>query len=232
MRSIYWLFAFLGVMTPTATFITGFKHDPAAPWENYGFNAALYLAYAAVHLVTTRPFWKKLLTGKPEGSPGERRIYITISIVTWIALFAFHRPMPGPSYSYQGWMADWIPLLGLCAVLLSVFALFEIADFQMLGGLLGVHGHGMSHSHGEETPLLMEGSYSSVRHPMYRAFILIGLTSIIIHPHLPQLFWAVFFGATFLIWVPVEEGQLIAARGDGYRAYMKQTPYRVFRGVW
>ena len=55
-----------------------------------------------------------------------------------------------------------------------------------------------------ETPLLSTGSYGGVRHPMYRAFILIGLSSIVIHPHTAQLFWAIFFGGTFLVWVPVE----------------------------
>ena len=232
MRKLYQLFVYLGLMTPTATFITGFRHDASAPRENIYFNAALYGIFIAVHLITTRSFWKKLLTGKGEGSPGERRIYITISIVSWVAVFVLHKPMPGFAYAYQGLAAQWIPFVGLCAVLFSVFALFEIVNFDMANGLLGVPGAAMSHSHGEETPLLSSGSYAGVRHPMYRAFILIGMTSLLIHPNVAQLFWATVFGGTFLLWVPVEESQLIAARGDAYRAYMKQTPYRVFPGVW
>jgi protein-S-isoprenylcysteine O-methyltransferase Ste14 len=39
-------------------------------------------------------------------------------------------------------------------------------------------------------------------------------------------------GASFIGFIPVEEAQLMAARGDDYRRYREQTPYRLFRGVW
>lgn len=90
----------------------------------------------------------------------------------------------------------------------------------------------MSHSHGEETPLFTEGQYASVRHPMYRAAILGGLCSILIHPNTAQAFWCVLVGGTFVAFVPVEEEQLIEARGEAYRAYQEATPWRIFRGIW
>ncbi len=38
--------------------------------------------------------------------------------------------------------------------------------------------------------------------------------------------------ASFVGFVPFEERQLLAARGDEYREYMRATPYRIMRGVW
>jgi protein-S-isoprenylcysteine O-methyltransferase Ste14 len=40
------------------------------------------------------------------------------------------------------------------------------------------------------------------------------------------------FIASFLAFIPFEERQLLRARGDAYRAYIGETPYRVFRGIW
>jgi protein-S-isoprenylcysteine O-methyltransferase Ste14 len=76
------------------------------------------------------------------------------------------------------------------------------------------------------------GSYASVRHPMYRGFLLMLVASLLVHPNAAQLFWGVMVGLTFVVFVPVEEAQLIAQRGEQYRLYMEQTRYRLIRGVW
>ena len=125
-----------------------------------------------------------------------------------------------------------LQFVGLCAVLLSFFGFFEFANFSVLGSLLGVPGTELSHSTGDETPLLSEGPYASVRHPMYRAFFFLAFSSLLIHPNTGQLLFAVMVSASFIGFVPFEERQLIKARGDGYREYMEKTPYRVFRGIW
>ena len=39
-------------------------------------------------------------------------------------------------------------------------------------------------------------------------------------------------GVTFVFFIPIEERQLAAARGEAYLAYRQQTPYRLFRGIW
>jgi protein-S-isoprenylcysteine O-methyltransferase Ste14 len=36
----------------------------------------------------------------------------------------------------------------------------------------------------------------------------------------------------FIAFVPIEERQLLRRRGDEYRAYMAETRYRIFRGIW
>lgn len=215
-------------MTPTASFIYGFRYDAGASWANYVYNTALFGAFVTIHLIMTRPWFKRRMTGKPEGSLFERRIYVSIAIITWVLVLVLHRPMPGPGLSSP----PWAQFLGLCAMLVCVFAFFEFANFPMMNGLLGVPGSTMSHSHGSETPLLTAGSYASVRHPMYRAFVLTVFASLLIHPNAAQLVWVVFFAATFIAFIPIEESQLLSARGGEYRAYIQRTPYRLFRGLW
>ena len=94
-KRLYWLFAHLGVMTLSATFIMGFRHAPEAPLQNMVFNVLLYLAFILIHIVMTMPAFKRALFGRPEGTPFERRIYVTISVVTWVAVYWLHKPIGG-----------------------------------------------------------------------------------------------------------------------------------------
>lgn len=224
----YRLFAFLGLMITGAMFIIGWKHDAAAPLENYGFNFAIYAAFIGVHIIMTMPAFKKMVYGPRAGTPVERQIYIVISIVTFLAVYWVHRPVPGFEYASP----DWLAFIGTCAVLLCTFAFFEFANFEMLDSLIGMPGSAVSHTAGEEAPLLIEGTYGKVRHPMYRAGILMGFASLMIHPNAGQLLFALMVGFSFILFIPFEEGQLLKARGEAYREYMRQTPWRLFKGIW
>ncbi|HEY4234995.1 MAG TPA: methyltransferase [Lacipirellulaceae bacterium] len=223
----YWLFSYLGLMTVWASFITGFRHNPDAPISNIWFDIALYVAFIAPHIVMTMPGFKSAVYGSRAGTPLERRIYIVITIVTWVLVYWLHRPIPGFAYLAP----DWLRYIGVCAILLSIAGFFEFATFEGLDQLLGVAGS-LSHSVGSETPLMMEGPYARVRHPMYRAAFFVTFSSLLLHPNASQLLFAVMTSASFLAFIPFEEHQLLKARGDAYRAYMARTPYRVFRGVW
>ena len=227
-KRIYWLFAHLGMMTVSGSFIAGFKYAPDAPVANVFINIAMYAAFITVHIIMTTAAFKRAVFGKPEGTPSERRVYITTTIVTWVAVLYFHRPVPGFAFV----LSPWLGFLGLCAVLLSLVAFFEFATLATLSSFLGVPGAELSHSAGDETPLFTEGPYASVRHPMYRAFVCLALSSLLMHPNAGQLLFAIMVIASFLCFVPIEERQLLKRRGDEYRAYMTQTPYRVFRGIW
>ncbi|HWP67350.1 MAG TPA: isoprenylcysteine carboxylmethyltransferase family protein [Candidatus Limnocylindria bacterium] len=224
----YGWFAYLGLMTVPASLLLGFRHDASAPAGNYLVNALLYLAYVTIHYVMMTPTFKKAVTGRPEGSPAERRAYITVAVVTWVVLYALHRPLPGPAYT-PSW---WVVYAGTCAFLLSFLAFLEGATFESLRGLLGIPGGEQTHTAAAVTPLLTTGSYASVRHPMYRGAVCMGLSSLLIHPNAAQLVWAAAIGLTFVGFIPIEERQLLRARGDEYRAYMSVTRYRMFRGVW
>jgi protein-S-isoprenylcysteine O-methyltransferase Ste14 len=225
---LYWLFSYLGLMTFSGAFLMGFRHDPAAPGSNVVFNILLFVAFFAVHIVMTMPAFKKALFGSPTGTPSERRIYVALAIITWVAVWALHRPVAGPAFDAP----VWLQYLGTCAVLLSVVAFFEFATFEGLGSLVGLPGSDLSHSAGSETPLLTEGPYAQVRHPMYRAACFICFSSLLLHPNPCQLLFAVMASLAFLAFIPFEERNLLRARGEEYRAYMEQTRYRAFPGIW
>jgi protein-S-isoprenylcysteine O-methyltransferase Ste14 len=227
-KRAYWLFSFLGLMVVTASFIMGFRYAPDAPIENLWINIALYVTFAAVHIILTMPAVKRTLYGNSEGTPLERRVYITITVVTWVGLYLLHRPVGGFGYESPAWLA----YIGLCGILLSLVSFYEFATFETLASMLGVPGAPLAYSVGSETPLMTTGGYAEVRHPMYRAAFFLALASLLMHPNAGQLLFAILVTGSFVAFIPFEEHQLLAARGDEYRAYMVQTPYRMFRGIW
>jgi protein-S-isoprenylcysteine O-methyltransferase Ste14 len=228
MVRLYTWFALTGLTVVSASVLMGFRHEPGVPAGNYLFNAVLYATYMAIHAIMMMPWYKGLTTGAPEGNPKERRIYTMVAVVTWLFLYWIHRPLPGPSLELPGW----ITFLGICGFLLGFFAFTEGGTFESFKGFFGVPGAEASHSATAETPLQTEGSYASVRHPMYRGFVCLIAASLLIHPNAAQVAWGVVLALTFIVFIPIEESQLLSARGEEYRAYMQRTPHRLFRGIW
>jgi len=228
MIAIYRIIAYFGLASIFGTMLYGFRYDVGAPISNLYWDIGLYVAYITPHLVMTRGWFKWALWGKSGGSLAERRVYITVSSVTWLFVFAIQRPLPGPAVSAP----EWLQFAGVLGFLLAMRSFFEGSTIPMLDGLFGMPGSTMSHSHGEETPLLTEGPYARVRHPHYQAVVLACAASLLIHPHAAQLLWAAMIALTFILFIPIEEQQLLTARGQAYRDYQTRTPYRLFRGVW
>jgi protein-S-isoprenylcysteine O-methyltransferase Ste14 len=227
-RILYGVFSYVGVVSLFAAFTGGFRHEPSAPLYNVIYDIVLYGAFIAVHLVMTMPAFKRAVFGRPEGTGPERRLYVTVSVVTWVGVYALHAPVPGFAWTSP----PWLEFLGLCGILLSLVAFFEFATFEGLASLLGMPGAPLSHSAGAETPLMTHGPYANVRHPMYRAAILMTLASLLVHPNATQLLFALLVSGSFLGFIPFEEDQLLRHRGEAYREYAARTPYRVLRGVW
>ncbi|MFI5397475.1 MAG: methyltransferase family protein [Candidatus Binatia bacterium] len=227
-RVAYRVGGYFGLVSIFGALLYGFRYDAHASWLNYVFDLALYGAWAAVHLVMTRPWFKARAYGARTGSPFERQVFIVTTVITWLAVLWYHRPVPGGSIVLSG-PVRFAAQVGFLA---CVFAFFEGATFAALDGFLGVPGAAMSHSQGTETPLLTEGRYAQIRHPQYQAAILAGLCSLLIHPNVAQVLWCLLIGGTFVAFIPVEEAQLLAARGDAYAAYVQRTPWRLIPGVW
>jgi protein-S-isoprenylcysteine O-methyltransferase Ste14 len=227
-RITYRAFGYVGLMSIFGSLLYGFRSSVAAPWSSYGWNAALYGAFVIPHLIMTRSWYKRWVYGNPAGTPRERRVYVSITLLTWWAVLVFALTAPGTALTLP-------PIVGFVGTLLFLLAFllfFQGIGFEMLDGLLGVPGTEASFSHENATPLFTEGAYANVRHPMYRAALLAGLSSLLIHPTLAQLFWVLAIGGTFIAFIPVEEAQLIRARGEDYLAYKRRTPWRLFRGIW
>ncbi len=232
-RTLYRLFGYFGLFSIFGSLMYGFRYNPEAPAMNYGWNVLLYGVFIVPHLIMTRSWWKQMVAGNPAGSPRERRFYIFVTVVTWFAVLALQQPLPGPKLSFGSHPAEvLVHFAGIVFFLWTAILFFEGVTMGMIDGLLGVPGAVSAYSHGKDTPLFTEGTYARVRHPMYRAAILAGLCSLLIHPNMAQVFWAGLIGGTFIVFVPIEEAQMIRARGDDYREYQKRTPWRLFRGVW
>ena len=227
-KFVYRNFAYLGLFSIFGSLLYGFNYDDAAPAGNFIYNLLLYAIFIAPHLIMTRSWFKRALWGNPAGSPTERRVYITVTVVMWLAVLALHQPVPGVALDSP----DWIRFGGAVLFLWGFFMFFEGATTNIIDGLLGVPGSVTAYSHGPETALFTEGAYARVRHPQYRAFILASLASLLIYPNMGQLFWILLLSATFIAFIPVEEAQLLRARGDAYQRYMERTPWRLFEGIW
>lgn len=224
----YRVFAYFGLFSIFGSLLYGFRHDEAAMTANLGYNLVLYGIFVIPHLVMTRSWFKRALWGNPAGTPSERRVYIAVTVILWLVVLIWHRPTPGVAFDPPEWMR----FAGIVFFLFAALMFFQGITFEMIDGLLGMPGSVTAYSHGPETPLFTEGAYARVRHPQYRAFILASAASLFIHPNMGQLFWAIILAGTFVAFIPVEEAQLIRARGDDYRQYMARTPWRLFRGIW
>ena len=227
-RLLYKTFAYFGLFSIFGAMLHGFRYSAGASVGNYWFNIGLYAAFIGPHLIMTRSWFKRAVWGHPYSTPRERRFYITVTVITWLALCWLQQPLPGPALA----LPEAIRFAGTVGFIICVLMFFQGISFDAIDGLLGVHDSVTSYSHGAETHLFTEGPYAQVRHPMYQAAILGGACGLFLHPHMGQFFWTLLIGATFIAFIPMEEAQMIAARGDDYRRYMKATPYRLFRGLW
>lgn len=228
--SLYRIIGLMGLMSIFGALIWGWRYDPIAPVMNIYFNIALYIGWMVLHLVATRKWFKKAVFGT-SGSLFERQVYIFHTLAGWGAILWFHKPMPSLGVSALD-LPTYAGFSGLCLVIIGVFSFLEGKSFTDLDGFLGVPGSVVEYSHGEETPLITEGSYGKVRHPMYTGAFIAGLASILMHPNMAQFIWVGLIGATFLIFIPIEEAQLIRERGDAYKEYKLKVKWRLFRGIW
>ncbi len=99
-KRAYWFFAYFGLMTVWASFIMGFRYEPEAPAANIVFDILLYAVFVVVHIGMTMPVFKNAVYGQRAGTPMERRIYIAISVVSWVLVYWLHQPIGG-----FGWYA-------------------------------------------------------------------------------------------------------------------------------
>ena len=95
MARLYSFITFVGLMAVPASFVMGWRYDATAPAMNYLFNVVAFLLFMGVHIIMLLPGFKKLVYGNPQSTSGERRIYVLVSVVTWILLYVVHKQVPG-----------------------------------------------------------------------------------------------------------------------------------------
>jgi hypothetical protein len=224
----YRVVGYFGLMSVIASLAWGFRYSPAASYLNYVVDILLYGAFIAPHLMLTQDEVKQSVWGRLAGTLKERQLYILFTTITWLAVLWLHRPLPGGELP----LPEAVRFAGLVGYLWAVLLFFEGTTRAQLDGTLGIPGSTLQYSHGAEAPLRTDGQYAQVRHPMYRAVILMGLAALVYRPNAAQLLWTLMLGASFVAFIPYEEAQLLAARGEEYRRYCQQTRYRLFRGIW
>jgi protein-S-isoprenylcysteine O-methyltransferase Ste14 len=84
----------------------------------------------------------------------------------------------------------------------------------------------------EQHQLVTRGVYQRIRHPMYAAFLLIGLAQAFLLPNwIASPLSLLAFLLMFVVRLGPEERMMLDKFGDAYAAYMKRTK-RLIPGVW
>ena len=183
-------------------------------------NLGLLAVFAVQHSVMARPWFKKAWTRfVPEVI--ERSTYVLFSSVLMFAMYWLWQPIGGEIWTvtdptlrtvvYAAYGLGWMVLL-LSTFLLNHFDLFGLRQvwLQLVG---------------REYTQLKLGSplfYRIVRHPIYVGWLMIfWITPTMTTAH---LLFAVMTTAYILIAIQLEERDLIAEHGDGYRSYRERVP--------
>ena len=127
-------------------------------------------------------------------------------------------------YVATGWprSADY-PFLAAQGYLGSVLCVFVLWLFYRTHRDLG-RNWSVSLDVRERHTLITTGVYTLVRHPMYTAFLLMGIVQLLMLPNwIAGPAGLVAFGVLFFGRVRCEEEMMIGAFGDEYRAYMRRT---------
>lgn len=133
-----------------------------------------------------------------------------------------------------GWVAHlglshaqvWAPNLvdGLLGVLLMVFWLFIF--------FWALHtNHQAARDVTKVTQLHTDGPYAHIRHPIYAADYLFGLSLVLLNPRWWMLVAVTWAWIIWTIWMLLEERGLLVQFGDQYRDYMKRVPRWWPKGV-
>ncbi|HZZ71257.1 MAG TPA: hypothetical protein VFE24_03335 [Pirellulales bacterium] len=227
---VYRAIGYLGLVATFAALLLGFPSGPG-PISNYGFDLGLYAGFILLHLVMTQPRFKELAWGSRGGTATERRVYILVSTASWGALYFLAAPLPGGAL-HLGDYERVVAALGVLFFLVGLALMFAGTTAALVDGMIALRGAAAQFSQFAAAPLLSAGQYARVRHPKYRAAVVMCWSTLLIHPTMAQLFWVALISGSFIGFIPLEERQLMAARGAEYADYRRRTPYRLFRGIW
>lgn len=178
----------------------------------------LIAVFGVQHSVMARPAFKRSWT-RIVPPPIERSVYVLITSLVLMLMFAFWRPMPGVVWQAEGALA-WL-LWGLFGrgwgiVLISTYLLSHWELFGLEQVWLNLRGKAAA------APVLRQPLfYKLVRHPLYTGFLL--------------AFWAIpvmtaghlvfVLGMSVYVFIAVghEERDLTDLFGDEYRQYQREV---------
>ncbi len=223
---------FLGVFVYAVGFIGGFltptrlDGTPTRPfWQALAIDLGLLGLFAIQHSVMARPAFKRWWTRFVPDSV-ERSTYVLLSSLALVALFAWWQPIGGIVWDAPaGLIRGGVIALYLLGWALLLYTTFLIDHFDLFG-LKQV----WRRSHGDpyQPPQFYTPSlYKLVRHPLYVGWLIIfwaAPTMTVAH-----LVFALATTAYILIAIKLEEHDLVAAFGERYVSYRRNTPMLIPR---
>ncbi len=182
-------------------------------------DTGLCLAFFAQHSgMVRRSFRERVLAALPV--PHRPALYAVASGVMLLVFLVFWQRSDIVIYSAQG-PARWI-LRGIFAAA-AIGLVWGLHTLKHLDAL-GAHTL-LRHLREEETralPLAIRGPYRWVRHPLY--FLVLVIIWVCPDVTLDRLLFSVLWSAWIVAGTLLEERDLAAEHGDGYRAYQRAVP--------
>jgi protein-S-isoprenylcysteine O-methyltransferase Ste14 len=187
-------------------------------------NLGLLTVFAIQHSVMARPFFKRLIT-RIVPQAAERSLYVLLSSLCLIALFAFWQPMGGSVWQVSdpaGQAALWtLFAFGWALVLVSTFLINHFDLFGLRQVWLYLIGREYTH-----LPFKTPGPYRMVRHPLYVGWLFaFWATPTMTVAH---LVFALVTTAYILVAIQLEERDLMQVHPE-YREYRRRVPMLVPR---
>jgi hypothetical protein len=207
-------------------------------------DVLIVAAFGLIHAGCARRSFYVLVTKTVRvPPPALRTVFMTVTAAAWLGVMFFWQPTGGVVFDSRpalaaigiapGLVDKYGPLIPFAFVLLCLWMVVRHDAFRFTGirQLLSDPEctDDMGRLREDARPrLLTTGMYRVVRHPMY----LWLLASAVVRPvlSLDLLVWFASLVVLLIIALPHEEGKLIAAFGDDYRAYQRRTP--AFIPLW
>jgi protein-S-isoprenylcysteine O-methyltransferase Ste14 len=222
---------FLAVFLYAIGFIGGFftpttlDGTPTRPFlQSLAIDLGLLGLFAVQHSVMARPAFKRWWTRiVPEAV--ERSTYVLFSSLALIAMFLLWEPIGGVVWQATGAVRTAVIVVYLLGWALLLYTTFLIDHFDLFG--LRQVWNRLRGNRYEPPKFYTPSLYKVVRHPLYIGWLTIfwaAPTMTVAH-----LVFALATTAYILIAIQLEERDLVAAFGERYVSYRRDTPMLIPR---
>ena len=223
---------FLGTFLYALCFVGGFlvpttlDGSPRMPFGRaLAIDLGLLALFALQHSGMARPAFKRAWT-RLVAPEVERSVYVLLSSLCLIALFALWEPLGGVVWQLESPAARavvWASFaFGWGLVLVTTFLINHFDLFGLRQVWLALHGRPYS-----AVPFVEPGPYKLVRHPLYVGwFFAFWSTPRMTGAH---LLFALVTTAYILVAIRLEERDLVSFHGEAYESYRRRVPMLVPR---
>jgi protein-S-isoprenylcysteine O-methyltransferase Ste14 len=188
-------------------------------WKPVAIDVVLFSVFALHHSIFARTRLRSFVEHHaPAGT--ERATYVWVASLLFIGVTAAWQPVPGVLWAVTGPRAlvfSAVQFAGIAFILLAVRRLDPLT-------LAGIRDPNVS------APLVDDGAYGIVRHPIYLGWFLIVWSPAIMNG--TRLTFAVISCAYLAVAVVFEERDLRRVFGDAYVRYAQRVRSRMIPGVY